>query len=183
MFLRNLRRLAVVFPAMIAAVVSIFLLALEPSLQHAVEQRKQADPETQSYTYTEHSININYDSKGKETHRYQDTYEIIFLEGAPYKRHALHDETPLSEKEAKAEEGKMEDVAKTRRAEKERHGVLHASFRFELPLDRLATHFDVVAAAPEELDGRQNLVNTAVPSPGSDPEALLRDGVAYEMKL
>jgi hypothetical protein len=95
----------------------------------------------------------------------------------------LHDEKALSEKEAKVEERKMEDVAKTRRGQKERQGLWHANFRFDLPLDQLAGHFEVKAAAPEELDGRQNLVFTAVPSPGSDPKTLARDGIAYEMKL
>jgi len=37
--------------------------------------------------------------------------------------------------------------------------------------------------APEELDGRQNLVFTAIPPPGSDAKALARDGLAYEMKF
>lgn len=156
---------------------------LDPSLQHAVELRKQADAEAQRYTYIEHSTNINYDSKGKETHRYKDTYEIIFLEGAPYKKHVLHDDKSLPEKEAKAEVRRLEDVAKARREQRERHGLLHASFRFELPLDQLANRFDVQAIAPEELDGRQNLVFTAIPSQGSDAKALVHDGLAYEMKL
>jgi hypothetical protein len=167
----------------IALLVSTLLLALDPSLRHAVQNRKQSDPEAQSYTYTEHRTNINYDSKGKETHHYQDTYEIIFLEGAPYKKHILHDETPLSAKDAKAEARKMDDVAKARRQQRERHGLLHANFQFELPLDQLATRFDVQAMAPQELDGRQNLVFLATPPAGSDLKALAHDGLAFEMRL
>jgi hypothetical protein len=162
---------------------SIFLLALDPCLQHAVDLRKQVLPEAQSYTYTEHRTNINYDSKGKETHRFSDTYEIIFLEGAPYKKHILHDEKPLSEKEAKAEARKLEDVAKARREQRERHSLLHASFNLELPLDQLATSFEVKTAAPEELDGRQNLVFTAIPSAGPDAKTLAHNGLAYEMRF
>jgi len=167
----------------IALLLSTLLLAIDPHLQRALELRKQGDPEVQSYTYTEHSTNINYDSKGKETHRYRDTYEIIFLEGAPYKKHVQHDDKPLPEKEARAEQKKLDDVAKARRQERERHGLLHASFRFELPLDRVADRFDVQAMAPEELDGRQNLVFMAVPPAGSDLKALAHDGLAYQMKF
>ena len=161
----------------------MFLLALDPNLQHAVEVRREVLPEAQSYTYTEHELNINYDSKGKESHRHSNTYEVIFLEGALYKKHVLRDEKPLPEKDAKAEARKLEDVAKARREQKEKHGLLRAQFKFELPLDRLATRFDVQQIASEELDGKQNLVFRAAPPAGAELKFLAKEGVAYEIKF
>jgi len=159
--------------------------SLDPSLQHALETRKKTIGEAQNYTYTEHSQNINYDKSGKETLNFTDTYEIIFLEGAPYSKHVLHNEKPLSEKEQKAEDQKFADVAKARRERKDKGGLLHASFTFAFPLDDLASHFDTKPEGSAELDGRNNLLFTAVPK-SEDPAALKQaahDGTAWEMKF
>lgn len=159
--------------------------SLDPSLQHALDTRKNTIGEAQKYTYTEHSKNINYDKSGKETLNFTDTYEIIFLEGAPYKKHVLHNEKPLSEKEQRVEDKKLADVAKARREQKEKHSLFHASFQFEFPLDNLAAHFDTKSHGSEGLDGRNNLLFTAVPK-SEDPAALKQaahDGTAWEMKF
>jgi hypothetical protein len=60
---------------------------------------------------------------------------------------------------------------------------LSANFGFEFPLDHLTARFEVSANGSEELDGRKNLVFTAVPTAGSDLKQAAHDGVAYEMKF
>ena len=157
--------------------------ALDPALQEAVEARKQTLGEAQKYTYAEQDKTLNFDSKGKVVLENTETYEIIFLEGAPYKKHTLHNGKPLSTKEQKAEERKLQDVAKSRREQKEKTGLFHASFTFEFPLDQLSTRFTVSPSGEEELDGRKNLVFMAVPPAGADMKQAARDGVAYEMKF
>jgi hypothetical protein len=159
--------------------------SLDPALQRAVENRKETVGEAQKYTYTERVKNLNFDSKGKVTLDVTDTYEIIYLEGAPYKKHTLHNEQPLPDKEQKKEDKKLADVAKTRREQKDKHGIFDAQIKFELPLDLLATHFDVTANGTENVDGRKYLVFTAIPkSSGADAlKQAARDGTAYEMKL
>ncbi len=157
--------------------------SLDAALAHAVAQHKQTVGEAQKYTYTEHLRNINWDSKGKETLNFTDTYEIIFLEGAPYKKHVLHNDQPLSEKEQRNEDKKLQDIAAARRKGSDEHGLFHASFRFELPLEQLATAFRVSAAGSEQLDGRDTLIFVAVPMPGTGMKQAAKDGVAYEMKL
>jgi hypothetical protein len=164
-------------------------VSLPAPLAHAIETRKQTLGEAQKYTYTEVAHNINYDKQGKVTLDVSETYEIIFLEGAPYKKHVLHNGQLLPEKDAHAEEKKMDEVARTRKqGGKDRHGVLHpfnSSFQFSLPLDELAVRFDVAAAGQEELGGKQTLVFTAAPRP--EDEAGLKqaahEGMAYKMKL
>ena len=158
--------------------------AIDPALRHAVQNHRKTVGEAQKYTYTEHSTNINFDSKGATKLHVTDTYDIIFLEGAPYQKHVLHNEQPLSSKEQKAEENKLADVAKAR-LEHRSSGLFHTNFRFEFPLDQLATQFDVKQSGSEDLDGRHDLVFTAHPK-SLTAEALkqaARDGVAYEMKL
>lgn len=156
---------------------------LDPALQQAVDTRNQTLGEAQKYTYTEQDKTLNFDSKGKVTLDNTDTYDIIYLEGAPYKKHTLHQGQPLPAKEQRVEEKKLQDVAKARREHKDKTGLFHANFHFEFPLDQLAARFVVTADAAEELDGRKNLVFTANPPAGSDMKQAARDGVAYEMKF
>lgn len=74
-------------------------------------------------------------------------------------------------------------MAKARREQKDKHGLFHASFQFEFPLDQLPTRFDVSSNGSEVFDGRKSLLFTAVPKAGSDLKQAAHDGVAYEMKF
>jgi hypothetical protein len=159
---------------------------IDPRLQKALDHYHQTLGEAQNYTYTERYQDINYDSKGKETLNYTDTYEVIFLEGAPYKKHTLHNDQPLPEKQQEEEEKKLADVAAARREgkDKEKKGLLSASFHFELPLDQLSTRFNTVSQPEEDLGGRKNLVFLATPPPDTlANKQAARDGLAYEMKF
>jgi hypothetical protein len=164
----------------------IFLLAtatadsLDPALAQAVAHRKATVGEAQKYAYIEHIKNVNWDSKGKETLNSTDTYEIIFLEGAPYRKHVLHNEQALSAKDQKAEDKKIQDLGEARRRNTDKHGLLSGNFHFELPLDRLASDFSVSALGTEQFDGRPTLVLSATPA---DMKQAVRNGLAYEMKL
>ncbi|MGA9528615.1 MAG: hypothetical protein WBS24_10910 [Terriglobales bacterium] len=177
--------------AMLAGLLAIFLpvwahseSALDPSLEEAVANDKKTSDEAQKYTYTEHKKDLTFDSKGRVKQDSSDTFEIIFLEGAPYQKHTLHNGKPLPEKEQKAEDKKLADVAKARRENPEKDRVLSGQFHLKLPVDQIAAHFDVSAAGSDEIDGRKTLVFNAVPRPGSGGmKEMSRDGLAWEMKL
>ncbi len=157
---------------------------VHPLLRQAIENRKKTLGEAQNYTYTEQYRSLTFDSNGAEKLKFTDTFEIIFLEGAPYKKHVLHNQQPLSQKEQKKEDLNLADVAKARREHKSR-GLFHATFEATLPLDQLATRFHVAPQSSEDIDGRPTLIFTAVPAEPGD-EALqraARDGTAYRMKL
>ncbi len=156
---------------------------LDPALQQAIEHRKETLGEAQHYTYSEHYKSLSFDSKGSEKHGFTDTYDIIFLEGAPYKKHVLHDEQPLSPREQQEERKRLADVVKARLEHKPR-GLFHASFQVALPLDQLATRFSVTANGSDALNPGI-LLFSAVPK-RADAEGLeqaARDGTAYELKL
>ena len=158
---------------------------LDPVLQHALANRKQTAGEAQKYTYSEHYRSLKTDSSGATEVKFTDTFEIFFLNGAPYKKHVLHNEKPLPEKEQKAEDEKLADVAKARLDQQKAKRMFHSTFTFEFPLDQLSTRFTVISDGIEDLDGRRDLVFTATPKL-LDPVALhdaARDGVAYQMKL
>jgi hypothetical protein len=95
----------------------------------------------------------------------------------------LHNGQPLPEKEQKAEDKKLQDVAKERRREKDKKSLFHPNLHLELPLDQLEASFDVALKGTEELEGRKRLVFTAAPKAGTDLKQAAHDGTAYEMKF
>jgi hypothetical protein len=141
--------------------------SLDPALRHAIEERKRTEGEAQKYAYNEWRRNVNYDANGKAKLDFTDTYEIIFLNGAPTKRHTQHDGRPLSEKQQKAEDRKPNQG--------------ESGLRFALPLDKLATSFIVTSEKNEECGDRPCAMFVAVPQSGEAQAA--KDGTAFEIKL
>ncbi len=136
---------------------------LDPALGQAIANNEKTAGEAQRYAYTEHKRDRNLDSSGAVKSDSTETYEIIFLEGAPYKKHTLHNDEPLALKEQKAEDRKLADVTKARRKNKDKTGLLRAQFHLELPIDQIPARFDVTASGTEEIDGRKVLVFNALP--------------------
>ena len=160
---------------------------VDPSLQQAIDNFKKTIGEAQRYAYTEHKHDLTFDSVGKAKQDSSDTFEIIFLEGAPYQKHTLHNDRPLPEKEQKAEDAKLADVAKARHnapGANDKKGLFNAYFRLSLPVDQIPTRFITASGGSEEIEGRRSLIFTATPSlAGTDVKQLAHDGLAYEMKL
>jgi len=161
--------------------------AIDPSLQQAIDNLKKTTGEAQRYAYTEHKHDLTFDSAGKVKQDSSDTFEIIFLEDAPYQKHTLHNDRPLPNKEQKKEDAKLDEVAKTRRNQKDnkdKAGLFNAQFHLRLPVDQIPTRFNTSSQGSEEVDGRKALVFTATPRiAGTDMKQVSRDGLAYEMKL
>jgi hypothetical protein len=156
----------------------------DPSLEQAIANHKKTVGEAQQYTYAERKKDRTFDSKGNVKQDSSDTYEIIFLEGAPYQKHTLHNDQPLPEKEQKAEDKKLADIAKARRENKDKAGLFSGQFHLQLPVDQIPTRFDVTAGGSDEIDGRKTLMFNAVPRAGTGGmKEISRDGLAFEMKL
>ncbi len=157
---------------------------LDPALEQAVANDKKTSEEAQKYTYTERKRDLNFDSKGNVKQDSSDTFEIIFLEGAPYRKHTMHNDQPLPGKEQKAEDKKLADVAKARREHPEKDRPLSGQFHLKLPVDQIPARFDVTPAGFDEVDGRKMLIFKAVPRPGAaGMKEISRDGLAWDMKL
>ncbi len=157
---------------------------LDPSLAQAIAARKKTEREAQQYAFTERKRDRTFDSKGNPKQDSSDTFEIIFLEGAPYQKHTLHNDQPLPEKEQKAEDRKLADVAKARRENKDKAGPFSGVFHLQLPVDQISTRFDVTSAGSDEIDGRKMLVFNATPRVGPEGmKEISRDGLAWDMKL
>ena len=157
---------------------------LDLSLSQAIASYDTTAEEAQRYAYTERKQDRTYDSNGKLKQDSSDTFEIIFLEGAPYQKHTLHNDQPLPEKEQKAEDKKLADVTKSRREKKDKAGLFSGQFYLKLPVDQIPTRFDVTAAGADEIDGRKMLVYKALPRAGAGGmKEIGRDGLAWEMKL
>lgn len=157
--------------------------SLDPLLRQAVANVRGTSEEAQQYTYTQRNTDRTFDSNGKVKEQSSDTYEIIFLEGAPYRKRVAHDDKPLPEKQQKEEDKKLADVAEARRHAKSGDSALRGIFHLRLPVERL-DEFNVIGVGSEEIDGRKNLVFTATPKDSPDAlKQLAREDAAYEMKL
>src|ERR1700728_438959 len=61
-----------------------------------------------NYTYQERTEVREYNTKGKLGKTDIETHEILILEGQPYEKLVARNDQPLSEKDAKKEQGKMD---------------------------------------------------------------------------
>lgn len=93
-----------------------------------------------NYTYRQREENRAYDSKGNVKHKQSETSEVLILAGRPYERVIERDDKPLSEKDARKEQEKLDkELAKRQnmsekdRAKQEKERRESREFLRELP--------------------------------------------------
>lgn len=120
-----------------------------------------------NYTYQERDEERNYDTKGHLKKTEIETYDILILGGRDYERLVARDDKPLSEKDARKEQEKMdkelarrqnESPAEKAKAEKERKQ--QREFLNEIP-----DAFDFKLVAEEPVSGKPAWVISAEPKP------------------
>ncbi len=121
----------------------------------------------QQYTYQEHLIRRRLDKNDKETSRTSETYEVLFLEGASYRKLIAQSDKPLSaSKQAKVEKEMANE--KIRRASEKRNGVFHRVVRLG-GISLLPKYYDVTVTE-DALNGRHVWKLEAKPRPGVPAE-------------
>src|SRR5271167_5029881 len=68
-----------------------------------------------NYTYQERTEFRQYNTKGKLSKTEIETNEILILEGQPYERLIARDDKPLSEKDTKKEQKKLDNEVEKRK--------------------------------------------------------------------
>ncbi len=102
--------------------------SLTELVRRAVANYKAREAQRDNYTYLAHITRTDFDRRGKSKGHTTGTYEIMFLEGAPYRRAITFNGKPLSPEQEQREQALLEAEAKMRKAERENQG---ASFSFE----------------------------------------------------
>ena len=120
------------------------------------------------YTYQERFEQRNLTRDGKVGHRRSETHEILILGDWPYERLIARDDKPLSEKEVRREQQKLDRVAAERqhpsaseRAHREKERAENRKAVQELT-DAFTFHLSGV----EDVSGRPAWVIEAEPKPG-----------------
>lgn len=126
------------------------------------------------YAYHEREQDREFDAKGGVTKTETETSEIMILVGRPYEKLIARDDKPLSDKDARKEQEKMDrELAKRKnmtdaeRAQMEKKREENRKFLRELPQ---AFHFTL--AGEEEVSGKPCWVVDADPNPDFHPTTM-----------
>ncbi len=133
------------------------LLAIAPPadttalVESVIAHEKAELPKRQQYTFREDIVKRHFDKNGKEGSTVRETFEVLFLEGAPYRKLIAENDKPL----AAAKQTKVEKemaLEKLRRVSEKRGGMFHRVVKLG-GIAMLPTFYDVTAKE-ESLQGR-----------------------------
>lgn len=151
----------------------IALLALpsaETVLQKAIAVDKEQTAVQHQYAYTEEVHNQQVDKDGKLGAIDTKTYDVIFIEGEPFRKLTQVNGQPLAAKEQQKVDHEMQKTAEERRR-KRRSGITHIERSVSLGgMAELLKFFDNRVAGEETLRGRQVWVIESTPKPGYKPQ-------------
>lgn len=143
--------------------------------------RKSADNDVENtkkqrdYTYIQRNEQRKVDRRGKTTFE-SKTFEVVVLSGEPTQKLIAKDDKPLSAREARSEEEKIQKLVAKYQKETEgqrRKRLLKSEKDAEegrLFVREIADAFKFRHVANEMIDGRENYVIEAEPLPGYKPK-------------
>lgn len=154
-------------------------LAADPRdiVRKAVELNARDTQLAINYNYLQRQETREVGRSGDSRILKDETWDIIPLEGSPYKRLVERDGRPLSPAERKVEDQKLQAAADERRNETaEQHERRleewrHRQDRQRQPLRELPDAFNFTLLSEENLDGRPVYLIEAVPKPDYKPKS------------
>lgn len=144
-------------------------------IRESAERDMENDKKLRDYTYVERQEQHRLDRSGQVKSKDIKTYDVMMIYGEQVEKLIAKDDKPLSEKEAKKEEEKLQKLIDKRKNESEadRKQRLEKTEkerederRFVL---EVADAYDFRYVGTETLDGRENHVIAADPKPGYQP--------------
>jgi hypothetical protein len=145
-------------------------------VRRAIEADRETQTAARSYTFTEREDYRELDGAGNQKRRRISSYEVVMVEGTPYRRLIARDDHPLPAAEQQQEDARFHESIAARRAEKpeERERRL-SDWQARLRKQRefvgeILEAFNFAIAREEQLDGRETYVIRAEPRPGYRPK-------------
>jgi hypothetical protein len=123
---------------------TIFLAAaVDPSLlmRRSAIAAEENSKKARAFAYTETIVDREFDAQGKEKERSSETWEVIGLEGSPYRKLVKRNDSPLSAKEQAKEDERLREETDKRRAESsEQRGrrLFSITYSLTVPYHRIA---------------------------------------------
>ena len=132
---------------------------------------------SRSYTFLQRQEERDLDAGGKLKKTESETFDVTLLEGSPYRRLVARDDKPLSPKDQRKEEEKLQNSIADRRKEtpeqRERRVAdwERKQQRQREPLKELPEAFTFKLTGEEALNGGEAFVIELAPKPGYRPKS------------
>lgn len=138
-------------------------------LKQAAENQKKQVALRAQYCYRDHEERRRVGEDGKPGKMFLNVdYEIIYLEGGPYRKLMLRNGKPLEPKEAQEVEAQMQKTAAQRREEQKRGGPVRRLISMNPGgLDDMVRLMDNTLLREEEINGRKAWVIQSQPKKDS----------------
>ena len=136
-------------------------------LQRYVAAEKENATHAAQYTYSEKETTFRFDSHGTPRVAQSKTWDVLFVEGKPYRKLVAHDDQPLSAREAAKEDERLQKTAEERR----RNHHLNP-FSKTVTVARTSEMTELYSCRienEEDLQGRRAWVIACDPKPGLTP--------------
>jgi hypothetical protein len=146
-------------------------------MRRAIELERKNRENWIHFSYSERQLQRELDGDGKVKKETLRTYEVIHIDGSPYRRLIARNDQPLSPEEQKLEADKLAWAKQERPKEsKEQRDKRVADWRRRQdrqrePIQELADAFDLKIAGEEPLDGMAAWVIDGTPKPGYKPKS------------
>jgi hypothetical protein len=164
---------------LLALALPAVLLAQDPLeiVRRATELDRRNTEISRSYTFLERQEQRDLDAVGKLKKTESVTFDVTLLEGSPYRRLVARNDQPLSPKDQRKEEEKLQHSIEDRRQETpEQHERRAADWERKRqkqrePLKELLDAFTFTLAGEESLNGGEAFVIDGAPKPGYRPKS------------
>jgi hypothetical protein len=144
-------------------------------IRQAADKDLENDKKQRDYTYIQHEEEHKLDGRGQTKSTETRTFEIMVLYDEPVRKLIAKDDQPLSDKDARKEDGKIQKVIDKRKneSEEDRKKRLQKEEKDREEgrafVKEIADAYDFRLAGMEELEGRSTYVIDAEPRPGYQP--------------
>ncbi len=145
-------------------------------MRRAIEADHAGQASAGDYSFTERDDYRELDAAGGQKRRQIRTYEVVTVEGTPYRRLIARDDQPRAPPEQQQEDARFHQNLAARRAERpedreRRLADWQARVRKQREfVSELLEAFNFKVAREEQLDGRETYVIQGEPRPGFRPK-------------
>ena len=180
---------AVTCVVLLAAATTLRAQDAREIVRRAMELDQRDFKSAPNYSYLQRQETRELDHAGQVKTRKIETWNVVFLDGSPYRRLVARNDQPLTPEEQKAEEDKLHWNENQRRMETSEQRARRVGEwqrrqeRQREPVKELADAFDFTQLADAQTGGRAMFRIDGVPKRGYKPKSQLASAIFPKVKL
>jgi hypothetical protein len=150
---------------------SVDLKDADSVLRVAVPRTMRNHRAAMAFTYDINYRNRNYSPHGELLVDYSAKYEVIFVEGLPYRRQIEENREPLTGEEAAIEQRRYDQTfaERSHMTIDQKRDYLRRPWNVDVPLPMLTSLFTNKVVGEDFVDGRPAVVIESIPRPDANP--------------